>query len=588
MIELSKYAHLSVGEEDNNNNGDGQRISDSHYKDEDDDAIDDAIDDEYGVVSTNSMQSDFQIDLRAKRRKQAMVRCSVLGFVMLLAVTVIMKFGGEGDPSKTKSSSGKSNDLQIPGSSNSKANNPVTTGGGKGDSGKGVWYEDPKASSNNNEKTPEVEPPQVVPPSPDDDAAVDIKPDKGITSKAQDELNQQETNYEDSQSNPDNEDDDALEVGHEEEEIEEQMDSIKGVWIEDEDHKAPASSEAFLPPTLAPSDGNNEGAIDENLPTTSAPTEPAQPSEEEGLSESGEYVDAEDSHLAEEDSAAAAKITNPQFVQYQYRSRRGKPLPDEDKQELAKKWGEWTFQDLKADLRPTEDYCGAYPSRDIPWEEFPHNAWQTDTGYLQAFLPQARDLVERAMEAHLAEYGFGPDDLSGEDFESRRDKSPFKLEILDHYSDDPKTRRKLSTGVDGYSGWMTQQSFDGLVRRLLHAIVSRDSFTLLTGGHSAAAGGSRGGVLTMAFFGCVVRLLTVPFSGCRSWASFSSLFAALHWNCLVVVSACSQCPFLVAGIIFNSRTLCSSSASWNQSLQGWASNILLVTWAWADLEQFKV
>eukprot|EP00957_Ditylum_brightwellii_P182403 13895085-Ditylum_brightwellii.AAC.1 len=37
-------------------------------------------------------------------------------------------------------------------------------------------------------------------------------------------------------------------------------------------------------------------------------------------------------------------------------------------------------------------------------------------------------------------------------------------------------------------GWTTKKSFEGLVRRLLHAMMTNDTFTVVLGGHSAAAG----------------------------------------------------------------------------------------------------
>jgi hypothetical protein len=45
---------------------------------------------------------------------------------------------------------------------------------------------------------------------------------------------------------------------------------------------------------------------------------------------------------------------------------------------------------------------------------------------------------------------------------------------------------KFESGDEG--GWTTQQSWDGLKRRLLHSIVTEDSFVFAMGGHSSAAG----------------------------------------------------------------------------------------------------
>lgn len=43
-------------------------------------------------------------------------------------------------------------------------------------------------------------------------------------------------------------------------------------------------------------------------------------------------------------------------------------------------------------------------------------------------------------------------------------------------------------GDRGDGGWTTKRSFNGLVRRLLHAMMTQDTFTVVMGGHSAAAG----------------------------------------------------------------------------------------------------
>ena len=81
---------------------------------------------------------------------------------------------------------------------------------------------------------------------------------------------------------------------------------------------------------------------------------------------------------------------------------------------------------------------------------------------------------------------FGPDDLPDTDFEARLEDSPFKLEIVQ--DGDIEHRRRLATGVNERAGWAPQKSYDGLVRRLLHAVVSGSDFNLVLGGHSAAAG----------------------------------------------------------------------------------------------------
>lgn len=43
-------------------------------------------------------------------------------------------------------------------------------------------------------------------------------------------------------------------------------------------------------------------------------------------------------------------------------------------------------------------------------------------------------------------------------------------------------------GDRGNGGWTTERSFNGLVRRLTHAMMTSDTFTVVMAGHSAAAG----------------------------------------------------------------------------------------------------
>jgi len=152
---------------------------------------------------------------------------------------------------------------------------------------------------------------------------------------------------------------------------------------------------------------------------------------------------------------------------------------------LADKWGAWSLVDSKADRRPYEDFFAAYPHRDIPWQDLPSAAWQVDTSYVEEFLKQGVDLVDRSMEAILGEYGHSKFDEPSRSFEERSEM--FQLTMTDLENEDDGNRRELYTGNDN-GGWTTERSYKSLVRRLLHAIVTEDSFTFTMGGHSAAAG----------------------------------------------------------------------------------------------------
>lgn len=133
-------------------------------------------------------------------------------------------------------------------------------------------------------------------------------------------------------------------------------------------------------------------------------------------------------------------------------------------------WGSWTLVDEKQKQRPQYDFYQDYPHRDIPRSKFPSRAWQIDTEYLANFIPESIQLVERAQKAMLAEYDHN--DSSLEMFRVFRYNSSETVT-------DPGTRQ---------GGWTTESSWHGLVKRILHAIMTEDSFVFAMGGHSAAAG----------------------------------------------------------------------------------------------------
>ena len=155
------------------------------------------------------------------------------------------------------------------------------------------------------------------------------------------------------------------------------------------------------------------------------------------------------------------------------------PLTPERAEPLAKEWGKWEFVDKKSDQRPKDDYCAQFPNRDIPRDKFPANAWQTDTEYLKDWLDQSGKLVDRALEAILSEYGHGKKDEANKSFEER-EKEMFEWLILEPGAG-PKGKNLVKE-----AGWTTAKSYQGLVRRVLHSVMTQDTFTFIVGGHSAA------------------------------------------------------------------------------------------------------
>uniref|UniRef100_A0A7S4K3H2 Uncharacterized protein n=1 Tax=Odontella aurita TaxID=265563 RepID=A0A7S4K3H2_9STRA len=145
---------------------------------------------------------------------------------------------------------------------------------------------------------------------------------------------------------------------------------------------------------------------------------------------------------------------------------------------VREQWGAWDLEDEKEDSRPTANFDGI-EYRDLPADDFPEGSWQTDKEYVTKFLDQAKGLVTRVKEGIYAEYGqptIKPDGTKLSDAEIiERDK---RFAIA-HESDEDHA---------GKLGGMSRRSWDALVMKLLHAMMTNDEFYCVMGGHSSAAG----------------------------------------------------------------------------------------------------
>lgn len=159
---------------------------------------------------------------------------------------------------------------------------------------------------------------------------------------------------------------------------------------------------------------------------------------------------------------------------------------EQDVQRISNKWGKWNFWDGDEDSRPTDDFLSRYPNKDIPGNEFPENAWQTDAVYVNHFLSDADLLVTRAMEAIYAEYGHPREGLTPDQIVNRS-KTVFHWLKLDPMKEEQPEDLQWG-GERGLGGWTPHSSHDGLVRRLLHAMMTSDTFTVVTAGNSFATG----------------------------------------------------------------------------------------------------
>jgi hypothetical protein len=183
---------------------------------------------------------------------------------------------------------------------------------------------------------------------------------------------------------------------------------------------------------------------------------------------------------ASRSKSSKSSIKSPAAYPIRYR---GPTLGKDQTEELTSHWGQWSLTDESLPRRPSLD-CGTFSHCDIPYVSFPRGAWQTDVKFLERFLTQGIDLVTRAQEAILAEYGHSKHDQPDLSFQDRG--AMFQLTMLDLKSGKDRLPDKR-TNVDN-GGWTTSSSFKGLVRRVLHAVVTQDTFTFAMGGHSSATG----------------------------------------------------------------------------------------------------
>jgi len=154
---------------------------------------------------------------------------------------------------------------------------------------------------------------------------------------------------------------------------------------------------------------------------------------------------------------------------------------------VRKEWGAWDFH---PDSHPQEvgDFEGV-EYRDLPVDRFPTSAWQRDEEYVAQFLGEARSLVTRMQEGIFAEYGWplktkqadGTSVTLTDEERVVRDDA-WKIHVYG-----PEHDHKANP-LKGGVARLTQVAFDGLVRKLLHAMMTNDDFFAILGGHSAAAG----------------------------------------------------------------------------------------------------
>jgi len=155
------------------------------------------------------------------------------------------------------------------------------------------------------------------------------------------------------------------------------------------------------------------------------------------------------------------------------------------KQDLIEKWGAWHFWDSEADIRPDKEsyILDSLRNKDFISYDLDNDAWQNSAVYVNHFLDSAEELVERAKDAILAEYGHPKEDGMSPVAAVARHQL-FSLKVLGD-TDDELQEPELEVMERG--GWTTKKSLSALSRRILHAMVTMDTFTIVMGGYSTSA-----------------------------------------------------------------------------------------------------
>jgi len=150
---------------------------------------------------------------------------------------------------------------------------------------------------------------------------------------------------------------------------------------------------------------------------------------------------------------------------------------------VREEWGTWDMEDKCSDEACFDEVdFSKIDYRDMSNDQLSSGTWQMDEAYVGQFLGEAKKLVTRVTNGVLAEYGSPhkkPDGTMLSDAEMQEREENWKISILEVGD--------VTVPVKGVAA-LSRVAFDGLVRKLLHAMITNDEFYVVLGGHSAAAG----------------------------------------------------------------------------------------------------
>eukprot|EP00977_Amphora_coffeiformis_P010039 scaffold2353_cov167-Amphora_coffeaeformis.AAC.30 len=151
------------------------------------------------------------------------------------------------------------------------------------------------------------------------------------------------------------------------------------------------------------------------------------------------------------------------------------------------RYGQW--QDPPFQGKVAQTFYHNYWYKDVPVDEFPANAWQKNPAYVKEFVGQAVSLVDRVKEAIYEEYGLGLLDIDKNDTATVSKIKTERETYLSVIQGDFSVQNGAAM-VDGKpfrgAAYVNERGWEGLIRKLLHAIMTEDDFFVVVAGPKAA------------------------------------------------------------------------------------------------------
>ena len=156
-------------------------------------------------------------------------------------------------------------------------------------------------------------------------------------------------------------------------------------------------------------------------------------------------------------------------------------------EQTVRTYGQWVPPDSSYLGAPDYD---AHQYRDVPAAEFPDFAWQIKPNYLENFLQESKDLVQRVRRGIYAEYGYDATGLQGLALQEMLSKQKELFSVLVYEAgsgqhvkivDGAALNRKTGLRLPGIAH-VEKASFRGLVQKLLHAVVTSGEFYVVAAG----------------------------------------------------------------------------------------------------------